>query len=162
MAGGVPGPESKLSEETLRTICEALAAGMSRSHAAGLGGVHHSTLLRWAAEHPHVEKALLLAESSDVARCFDVINDVMREADTKTRLVAATWKLRNQHGYSDKSEVAVVAGEPNGRALDPSRLTDDEYETYLALVEKMTIGADKGVVDAEFEDVAPKQITAKP
>ena len=109
-----PRPRSKRTREREMEVVANVASGVPVGQAAEMVGVNRSTLWRWRRDDEELDKALLMARATFLARQVERI-DKAAEDDWK----AASWLLeRSEPGlFGRRVEVSV---ESEGRAIvDP-------------------------------------------
>ena len=100
------GRPSKLNDERVGTILEALRAGCYLETAAAYAGVHRDTVNRWRQEHPEFADQVERARAEGEVRGLLVINRAEQAGDWR----AAAWRL--QHAYPERwTQRLQVGGE---------------------------------------------------
>ena len=108
------GPRSKHTREREMEVVARVASGVPVGQAAEMAGVNRSTLWRWRRDDEQLDKALLMARASFLARQVERI-DKAAEDDWR----AASWLLERSEpaSWGRRIEVSVEA---EGRAVvDP-------------------------------------------
>jgi len=147
------GRPTKYSDTVVKRITNALERGATYKLAARAGGISYKTFCRWRNNKPAFAEKVAAAEWRAADQWLEAIDEAAESGSWR----AAAWKLErrypNQYGSGrdrgtsgtenagdEDGRDAVIMLPDNGRvegAADPSRLTDDELDTLLALQEKM-------------------------
>ena len=69
-----PGAPTKYSPKVVKAICEAIELGCSDKEAAGVAGIHASTLCAWKKQYPDLLTRIESAEAKGVKKRLDTIS----------------------------------------------------------------------------------------
>jgi hypothetical protein len=139
-AHGSPGRPFKLADPQKRkTLLEALAAGNTRKAACAYAGISEDAFARYRAEYPDFADDVREAEAKAVIRAVGLI---LQAGDKDWRALAWWLERRYPEEWGRKNQT-ILTGKDVGPVqieevpYDMSKLTDQEWEVFKQLFEKI-------------------------
>jgi transposase-like protein len=155
---------SKLTEEAIVQICQAVRGGAPIHAAAAYAGVADSTFYLWVKNGRNGGKPLekkLCAELDRASAEMVVATtaQILRDGDARTKLEFLGRRFPNDFGRTERVDQTVRGAVEHRHTLELGNLSTDELETMVKMLEKA--GAPE-IIDGEVIELPERAALPEP